>query len=54
MTKKAIELDVDIIGDQKGLTVDEQKLLSDYFGKRKRVLKKSPKAKGAQKAKATH
>ncbi len=35
MTRKKIELDVDFIGGQEGLTKEEEKALSDFFKKRK-------------------
>ena len=35
MTRKKIELDVDFIGVQEGLTKEEEKALSDFFKKRK-------------------
>lgn len=35
MTHKKIELDVDFIGGQEGLTKEEEKALSDFFKKRK-------------------
>lgn len=31
MTTKKITLDVEMIGDQKGLTIEEEKSLSEYF-----------------------
>jgi hypothetical protein len=34
--KKNIELDVDYIGEQKPLTKEEEKKLSEYFKQRKR------------------
>jgi hypothetical protein len=35
MKTKKIELDVDFIGGQGSLTIDEEKALSEYFKKRK-------------------
>ena len=35
MTRKKIELDVDFIGSQDGLTKEEEKALTDFFKKRK-------------------
>lgn len=35
MKQKKIELDVDFIGGQGALTVEEEKLLSDFFKQRK-------------------
>jgi hypothetical protein len=41
MKTKKIELDVDIIGGQRTLTVAEEKVLSDFFRKRKLTSNKS-------------
>tara|TARA_R110000850_G_scaffold170308_3_gene295747 strand:- start:537 stop:695 length:159 start_codon:yes stop_codon:yes gene_type:complete len=50
---KSIELDVDYIGDQEGLTKEEEKALSDFFQKRKLPShKKSSKVK-SKKSNAT-
>jgi hypothetical protein len=35
MKTKKIELDVDFIGGQRALTIEEEKTLSDFFRKRK-------------------
>ncbi len=35
MKTKKIELDVDFIGDQDGLTLEEEKALNDFFKERK-------------------
>lgn len=40
MTRKKIELDVDFIGGQDGLTKEEEKALKDFFKKRKLTLQK--------------
>ncbi len=37
MAEKKIELDVDFIGVQEGLTKEEEKALSDFFKKQKLV-----------------
>ena len=37
MKKKEIELDVDFIGGQEALTVEEEKALSDFFKQRKKT-----------------
>ena len=42
-SKKEIELDVDIIGNQEPLTEKENKAISDYIRKRKKVEKKTEK-----------
>lgn len=41
MKTKVIELDVDFIGGQSGLTKAEEKALSDFFRQRKLALKNS-------------
>jgi len=40
MKTKKIELDVDFIGGQGSLTIDEEKALSEFFKKRKQQPKK--------------
>ncbi|HUM89711.1 MAG TPA: hypothetical protein PKV50_09275 [Prolixibacteraceae bacterium] len=40
MKQKKIELDVDFIGGQGALTVEEEKLLSDFFKQRKMTFQK--------------
>ncbi len=40
MKQKKIELDVDFIGGQGALTVEEEKLLSDFFKQRKMAFQK--------------
>jgi hypothetical protein len=39
MKTKKIEFDVDFIGEQTSLTVEEEKALSDYFKQKKESLK---------------
>ena len=39
MKTNKVELDVDIIGDQKGLTANEEKALSEFFKERKSASK---------------
>ena len=41
MKQKKIELDVDFIGGQGALTVEEEKSLSDFFKQRKMTSKKT-------------
>jgi len=41
MKQKKIELDVDFIGGQGALTIEEEKSLSDFFKQRKMTSKKS-------------
>jgi hypothetical protein len=39
MKKKILDIDIDFIGGQGPLTVEEEKALSDFFRKRKNTLK---------------
>jgi hypothetical protein len=41
MKTKKIELDVDFIGGQRALTIVEEKVLSDFFRKRKLISNQS-------------
>ena len=41
MKTKKLELDVDFIGGQGSLTVEEEKALDDFFRQRKLISKKS-------------
>jgi len=45
MKTKKIELDVDFIGGQTSLTKEEEKTISEYFKKSKKVRKSSRKTK---------
>ena len=46
MRKKKVELDVDIIGNQKdSLTAEEEKVISDFIRSRKKKVGKSSKKK---------
>jgi len=40
MKSKNIELDVDFIGGQDVLTAEEEKMLSEYFKNKKKLIKK--------------
>ena len=53
MKSKSIELDVDFIGDQTGLTPQEEKALSEYFAKKKQNAQRRSKAKPVKRSKAT-
>lgn len=53
MKRKKNELDVDFIGDQSGLTSQEEKALSEYFAKKKSATKRRIKSRTTKRPKAT-
>lgn len=53
MKSKRIELDVDFIGGQSGLTSQEEKALSEYFAKKKNATKRRIKSRATKRPKAT-
>lgn len=53
MKSKIIELDVDFIGGQGGLTPQEDKALSEYFAKKKQAAAKRTKSRVTNRSKAT-
>lgn len=53
MKTKKIELDVDFIGGQGSLTIEEEKALSIFFQQRKSTKKTSIKSKGTGRPKTT-
>jgi hypothetical protein len=54
MKPKKIELDVDFIGGQEPLTKEEEKNLSDYFAKRKKITSSKAIRKTTPRKKVTH
>jgi hypothetical protein len=53
MKSKNIELDIDFIGGQPGLTAQEEKALSVYFAKKKQMALKRAKTKVTNRPKVT-
>ena len=53
MKSKIVELDVDFIGGQAGLTAEEEKSLSAYFAKKKQVALKRAKTRVTKRSKVT-
>lgn len=53
MKSKIAELDVDFIGEQTGLTTQEEKALSAYFAKKKQNAAKRTKTRVNKRVKAT-
>lgn len=53
MKSKRIELDVDFIGGQPGLTSQEEKALSEYFAKKKQIAIKRAKTRVSKRTKVT-
>ena len=53
MKSKIVELDIDFIGGQSALTVQEEKALSEYFTKKKKASSKQTKSRIVKRSKAT-
>ncbi len=53
MKSKLVELEVDFIGGQNGLTAQEEKALSEYFAKKKQIAFKRAKTKVSKRTNVT-
>jgi hypothetical protein len=53
MKTRKIELDMDFIGGQGSLTIEEEKARSDFFAQRKMTNKTNIKSKGTGRSKTT-
>lgn len=53
MKSKIVQLDVDFIGGQSALTIQEEKALSEYFAKKKQAASKRTKTKATKRLKET-
>jgi hypothetical protein len=52
MKKRELEIDIDFIGEQTSLTIEEEKALSDYFKQKKANLKLAEIKKTVRKTKS--